>query len=143
MSTAESRDKIDLIAAYKKILKDILDVRPSGTRQRLATTLGKNRSFVSQMANPAYAMPIPAQHLETIFELCHFSDEQRKLFLSQYDRAHAGKTKLDLVRSANRRVILDVPDLGSAERNAEFDVMLDGIIGQLARFSNLKSGHRS
>lgn len=143
MSVAESRDKIDLIAAYKKILKDILDLRPSGTRQRLATTLGKNRSFVSQMANPAYAMPIPAQHLETIFEICHFSEKQRKIFLALYDRAHSGKTKFGVVRSANRRVIFDVPDLGSAERNAEFDVMLDGIIRQLARFSNLKSGRGS
>ena len=35
--------------------------------------LGKNRSFVSQITNPAYAMPIPAQHLEIIFEICHFS----------------------------------------------------------------------
>ena len=53
------------IADYKKILKTVLDNRPSGTRQRLAMALGKNRSFVSQIANPAYAMPIPAQHLET------------------------------------------------------------------------------
>ena len=44
------------------------DNRPSGTRQRLAGALGKNRSFVSQIANPAYPVPIPVQHLETIFE---------------------------------------------------------------------------
>ena len=40
------------VAAYKRILADVLDRRPSGTRQRLAAALGKNRSFVSQITNP-------------------------------------------------------------------------------------------
>jgi len=44
----------DLIAAYKAILRDVLDKRPSGMRQRLAEALGKNRSFITQIANPAY-----------------------------------------------------------------------------------------
>ena len=35
---------------------------PSGTRQRLAAALGKNRSFVTQITSPAYATPIPARH---------------------------------------------------------------------------------
>ena len=60
--------------------KQVLDNRPSGTRQRLAKALGKNRSFISQIANPAYPVPIPAQHLETMFELCHFSQDERRDF---------------------------------------------------------------
>ena len=67
-------------AAYKKILNDVIDRRPSGTRQRLAAALGKNRSFVSQITNPAYAVPIPAVHLDIIFEVCHFSPEERRNF---------------------------------------------------------------
>ena len=49
---------------YKRILLRVLDLRPSGTRQRLADALGKNRSFVSQITNPAYPVPIPPRHLE-------------------------------------------------------------------------------
>ncbi len=40
----------DFIAAYKAILRDVLDRRPSGMRQRLAEALGKNRSFITQIA---------------------------------------------------------------------------------------------
>ena len=36
-----------IVADYKRILAKVLDNRPSGTRQKLATALGKNRSFVS------------------------------------------------------------------------------------------------
>ncbi len=49
-----------LISAYKRIFQDVLDRRPSGMRQRLAEALGKNRSFITQIANPAYQTPIPA-----------------------------------------------------------------------------------
>ena len=56
------------VAEYKRLLQRVLENRPSGTRQRLATALGTNRSFVSQMTNPAYAMPVPSQHLDTIFD---------------------------------------------------------------------------
>ena len=119
MSHPASRNNADAIAAYKKILKDILDLRPSGTRQRLATALGKNRSFVTQMADPGYAMPIPAQHVEAMFDVCHFSEAQRKSFFEFYNRAHSRKLRLATVRSATRRLILDVPDFGHPERNAD------------------------
>ena len=71
----------DLIAAYKAILRDVLDRRPSGTRQRLAEALGKNRSFITQIANPAYQTPIPAQHVHAITQVCHFSVQERDKFL--------------------------------------------------------------
>src|ERR1700682_6195338 len=69
------------VAEYKRRLQRVLENRPSGTRQRLATALGTNRSFISQLANPAYAMPIPLQHLDAIFEVCHFSQVNRRDFL--------------------------------------------------------------
>lgn len=142
MSMPASRTNVDAIAAYKKILKDILDLRPSGTRQRLAVAIGKNRSFVSQMANPSYAMPIPAQHLESMFEVCHFSEAQRKSFLEHYHNAHSGKLRLAAVRAATRRLMLDVPDFGDAERNAAFDTMLDGLIKQVLRLTDHKNNRR-
>src|ERR1700722_17494903 len=88
------------VAAYKLVLKRVLDNRPSGMRHRLAKALGKNRSFISQMANPTYSTPAPAQHLDIIFELCHFSKAERAEFLAAYVRAHP--RRLNVVRPAPR-----------------------------------------
>ena len=53
-----SRETVeDAIIAYKTILAQIIDNRPSGTRQRLAAALGKHRSFVTQVTSPAYSTP--------------------------------------------------------------------------------------
>src|SRR6202158_533751 len=58
------------VADYKRILQQVLERRPAGTKQRLAERLGKNRSFISQITNAKYSVPIPANHLESIFEGC-------------------------------------------------------------------------
>ncbi len=79
------------VAAYKHLLREMIDRRPSGTRLKIARALGKHKSFVSQIINPAYTVPVPAKHLATIFDLCHFSGEERRLFLDAYDRAHPGR----------------------------------------------------
>ena len=73
MKDAPSRAVADpsSVAEYKRILQQVLENRPAGTRLRLAEGLGKNRSFISQIANPSYSVPIPARHIERIFEICH------------------------------------------------------------------------
>src|SRR3984893_18682640 len=71
----------ELIAAYKAILRDLLEKRTCGMRHRLAEALGKNRSFITQIANPAYQTPIPAQHVHAIIQVCHFSVQERDPFL--------------------------------------------------------------
>src|SRR5258708_18107234 len=76
------------IAAYKAILKGYIDRRPAGMRARIAGALGKHKSFVSQLTNPIYPMPIPARHVSTILAACHFSAEERKTFLKAYAVAH-------------------------------------------------------
>ena len=81
----------EAVAAYKRMLAAIIEKRPSGTRQRLAGALAKNRSFVSQITNPAYATPIPASHLAQIFEICHFSAAERQEFVRLYGLAHPKK----------------------------------------------------
>ena len=111
------------MAAYKIVLKRVLDNRPSGMRHRLAKALGKNRSFVSQMANPAYATPAPASHLETIFELCHFSKAERSEFLAAYARAHPRRSAVARPPRRTRTIALVVPDLQDAHRNAIVDRM--------------------
>jgi hypothetical protein len=123
------------VAEYKGVLRRVLDNRPSGTRQRLALALGKNRSFVSQIANPSYPVPIPAQHVETIFEVCHFSLDERKSFLEAYRRAHA-RRKLEAGDTPKRRVIsITVPDLGDARRNHAVDEMVAEFAARLARLA--------
>src|SRR2546423_9483466 len=79
------------IAVYKTILRDCIDRRPAGLRARLADAMGKHKSFVSQLTNPIYPMPVPARHIETIFEICHFSPEERRSLLKAYARAHQEK----------------------------------------------------
>ena len=72
----------DLVRAYKQHLQACIDRRPSGTRQKIAGALGKHKSFVSQITNPAYPSPVPPHHLTTIFEICHFSAEERSAFMA-------------------------------------------------------------
>src|SRR5258708_13538739 len=81
------------VADYKVILRRVLDNRPSGTRLKLAAALGKNRSFVTQITNPAYLVPIPAKHAAIIFEVCHLSSSERAAFLDTYGRAHPGRLR--------------------------------------------------
>jgi len=130
------RERIDSVGAYKGVLKRVLDTRPSGTRHRLAIALGKNRSFISQIANPVYAVPIPVQHIETIFEICHFTAADRREFLAAYAEAHP--RRLDVVRKAagTRKLVLTVPDLGDARRNRLLDETIAEIARRLARFSD-------
>ena len=79
------------VAAYKAILQRVLDNRPSGTRLKLAAVLGKNRSFVSQITNPIYPVPIPARHVDLILEVCHLSPAERGQFLEAYAAAHPAR----------------------------------------------------
>ncbi len=123
----------DSVARYKGILQKIIETRPSGTRQRLASTLGKNRSFISQITSPSYATPIPPRHLETIFEICHFSPEERQRFLDAYGEAHrrrlptAGKTQ------RLRPHTVHLPDLGDDARNRDLDRTVGDFVQKLTR----------
>jgi hypothetical protein len=123
----------DLIAAYKAILRDILDRRPSGMRQRLAEALGKNRSFITQIANPAYQTPIPAQHVPSIMQVCHFSTTEKERFLDAYHRAHPRRLLLLKERERTRRLTLMLPDLGSEQRNHRLDAVLSEFAEKVAR----------
>ncbi len=136
MSEAKpERVRTDALAAYKALLKRVLDTRPSGTRHRLAIALGKNRSFISQIANPVYAVPIPVQHLETIFEVCHFTAGEKREFLAAYVAAHP--RRLDVVRkpAGTRKLTLTLPDLGDARRNRGLDEAVTEIVRRLVRLA--------
>jgi len=121
------------MAEYKGILQRLLDNRPSGTRQRLAHALGKNRSFITQITNASYAVPIPAPHLETIFEIVHFPTHERQAFLDAYGRAHPGRLQRAQSSRRIRTATLHVPDLGDEERNRRLDHMLSELAVQVAK----------
>ena len=123
------------VAGYKRVLQCVLEKRPSGTRQRLATALGTNRSFVSQMANPAYAMPIPSQHLDVVFELCHFSQAERDAFLEAYVLAHPDRRDGGHATSRTRSITVTVADLGDAVKNRALDEMVVRFARQIGRFA--------
>jgi hypothetical protein len=88
---AEAPSAPDPIAEYKALLRLYLDRRPSGTRQRLAEAFGTHKSFISQVTNPAYRVPLPAQHIPALFKVCHFSPEEQRVFMESYARAHPGQ----------------------------------------------------
>jgi hypothetical protein len=134
MNDAPGRDtKAAYVEAYKTILRDILDQRPSGMRQRLATALGKNRSFVSHISNPAYPVPIPAPHLEIIFETCHFSPAEKRAFLEAFMRAHPNRLKQVRSGSRLRSLRLEVVDFADPAKNREFDELVRETAHRLSR----------
>ena len=128
---AASQTVPDAVAAYKRLLAAIIDKRPSGTRQRLATALAKNRSFVSQITNPAYPTPIPASHLAQIFEVCHFSGAERQEFTRLYARAHPKKMLAE--KPARAAAVVELPDLGDEAKNRKLHGLVSAFVRDIAR----------
>ncbi len=129
----EATSSDEAVARYKTILQRVMDNRPSGTRQRLAGALGKNRSFISQITNPTYATPIPARHVETIFEICHFSPDDRRLFLDAYAQAHPRRLSAERTERRVRAHTIYLPDLGDDERNRELDRTVGEFVQRLTK----------
>ena len=138
MATVAEQREGNAVAEYKRILAKVLENRPSGTRQRLAVALGKNRSFISQIANPSYPTPIPVQHLDVIFEICLFPAGDRKAFLDAYSRAHPGKLERIKHKKEHhlRPVTVYVPDLGDEARNHALDRLLADIALRIGRLTD-------
>ncbi|CUU15615.1 hypothetical protein ABIB94_001729 [Bradyrhizobium sp. JR7.2] len=123
------------VAEYKIILRKVLDNRPSGTRLKLAAALGKNRSFVSQITNPAYLVPIPAKHVAVIFDVCHPSSAERAAFLDAYGRAHPGRLRAPHREARTRVITVTVPELGDDKKNRALEQLIVDLAAQLARFA--------
>jgi hypothetical protein len=123
----------EAVAEYKRILAEVLDRRPSGTRQRLAAALGKNRSFISQICSDTYATPIPHGHVEAIFEVCHLSQVEKARFLSAYSRAHPRKPNVAMEPQRLRAHTIYLPDLGSNDANDKLHKLVTDFVRQMAR----------
>jgi len=120
------------VSAYKQILRNVLEQRPAGIRRRLAEVLGKNRSFITHLSNPVYSTPVPAQYVESILAVCHFSAAEREAFLAAYEHAHPGRLARPSARTVWRRVELQLPDLNNPDRNAQLDRLLQDMGVRLA-----------
>jgi hypothetical protein len=128
----QESSEVSAVAEYKRIFKEVLDNRPSGMRLRLAHAMGKNRSFVSQISNPAYPVPIPVQHLNMIFDVCHFPPPTKAAFLHAYARAHPRRVgQLDEI-PRDRTMMLHLPDLGNAKRNGQLEALMQEFARRLA-----------
>ena len=132
MADAARKESDDPIIAYKTILSGIIDMRPSGTRQRLAAALGKHRSFVTQITSPTYTIPLPSRHLPTIFQVCHFSEAEREQFLAAYELAHPGKLPDSMLAEKLRPLTLMVPDLGDDKKNRLLDEAVATFLAKIA-----------
>lgn len=126
----------EAVAEYKRILAGVLEQRPSGTRQRLATALAKNRSFISQISNPTYPTPIPANHVDLIFEICHFSPVEKKQFMEVYRRGHPKRFAVHHDAQHLKVHTVYLPDLGDEARNEELHSIVSDFVRQIARVVN-------
>jgi hypothetical protein len=131
------------VSAYKQILRDVLERRPAGIRRRLADVLGKNRSFITHLSNPAYSTPIPAQYVESMLAVCHFSAAERESFIAAYERAHPGRLARPSARTVWRRVELQLPDLNDPDRNTQLDRLLQDMGVRLAHLMQAPEGEGS
>src|SRR5687768_10091136 len=123
----------EAVAEYKRILSEVLDRRPSGTRQRLAVALGKNRSFISQICSEAYPTPVPHGHVETILEICHFNQVEKTRFVAAYSRAHSRKPHVAPEPQRLKAHTIYLPDLGSNVANDRLHKLVTDFVRELAR----------
>ncbi len=128
---AKDESKEDLIRAYKTILKEAVEERPSGIRLRIADLIGKNKSFVSQITNPNYKTPLPEKYIEPIFEAVHFTPRERAQFLELYHRAHPRAQPHDAQPHHEEMRILQIelPRLASPQLEAN----VDQLVSKMAR----------
>jgi hypothetical protein len=134
MPDSPDASRAEIIAGYKGLLRSFLERRPSGLRGRLAMALGKHKSFVSQIANPAYTVPIPAGDLPIIFDICHLSPQEREGFLALYRRAHPERTRrLPAPRGHELRIA--VPEFRSSATAREVEALILDLSARIIRLA--------
>ena len=138
MEPASDQSKVELVAKYKRILQNFINRRPSGVRIRIAEELNKNKSFVTQITNPSYSIPVPARHLNVIFDICHFTTKERETFLKAYTAAHPNY-QYRVVRPAEKPVkkqrllSIEVPVLENSDQQQQIETMIKEYAQQLFR----------
>lgn len=124
MAEASAGERSQAVARYKQLLRDYIDRRPSGLRGKLALALGKHKSFISQITNPAYGVPIPAGDLATIFTLCHLAPEEREAFMQLYRAAHPERARRLRPASAAHELRIQLPAFRDPALARELEAMI-------------------
>ncbi len=81
---------------------------------------------VSQVTNPALRVPLPAQHIPTLFRICHFSQREQNQFLTLYRRAHPSQSAaLEVLASAERDSMrIALPAFADEETRASVEELI-------------------
>lgn len=79
------------------------------------------------------------QHLETIFEVCHFTAGEKREFLAAYVEAHPRRHDLVRKPTGTRTLTLTLPDFGDARRNRMLDDAIAEVARRLGRFADVES----
>ena len=116
------------------MLKQALESRPSGIRLRIADTIGKNKSFISQITNPNYKTPLPEKYVEPIFDVIHATPAERERFLEIYRQAHPRSRAHPLEKqdqTGTRTLHLELPKLGSKALDQKVDALITDLVRQI------------
>ena len=136
MADSGAASRAEIIAGYKSLLRSCIERRPSGLRGRLALALGKHKSFVSQIANPAYAVPIPAGDLPIIFDICHLSVQEREGFLALYRQAHPEHSRrLPMPGPRAHELRIAVPEFRTAGTAREVEALILDLSARIIRLA--------
>ena len=135
-TTADGRGKRhERIAAYKTTLRRYIDQRPSGIRRKIAEVTGTHKSFISQITNPSDSTPLPARHIDSIFDVCHLSPEEQRAFLKEYRSAHPGHSEHAERRTAPKRhtrtLHLQVPVMQDDKRQKALESLIRDTVRRL------------
>ena len=129
-------EHISPVAYYKLLLNTFLDRRPPGSRQALADAIGKDRSFISQVANPGYPVALPARYVRAICSVSRFTAAEEQVFLRAYLAAHPDRAAdiygLQQRAGGVHRLAIAVPALENNEQQQKMELFLQGFTRDLA-----------
>ncbi len=133
------------VAAYKAELRSIIERRPSGTRQKLAEAFGTHKSFISQITNPAYRVPLPAQHIPAFLRVCRLSEQEQQRFLSLYAEAHPAQAgAIEELASVEEHVLrIPIPEFESPEDRAEVEALITEFADRVIALARRASGRKT
>jgi hypothetical protein len=108
-------DDEHLISDYKVLIRSYLAIRPAGLRKKISEAIGTNRSFVTQITNPNYRVPIPSQYIHKIMDVCNLSPVERANFVKAYLEAHPSNVDLLGVQTSSDSETALTIDLSAVE----------------------------
>lgn len=134
MITKEAQNKYNLVGSYKSILRSYIEQRPSGLRQKLARVLGTHKSFISQITNPNDQTPIPARHLQAIFNVCHLSEDDKQRFIEAYILAHpSNEIYLGSPEKPSKIVEFRIPLLKDRKKQKTLELLISETIEKIVK----------